>query len=135
MKFLDDEKLISAIADACRGLIYVSETDSPLEPVSFGVADGDKPSDYLAAMGKSTDERFEEVPADEFFQRLTRIEEWYTEAERDRARRFRNLFQLMNDNLSDIRIFRFGRIRIDIFIVGRAKSGRLIGVRTFAVET
>jgi hypothetical protein len=41
----------------------------------------------------------------------------------------------MNDNLSGIRIFRFGRIRIDIFIVGRAKSGRLIGVRTFAVET
>lgn len=135
MNFPDDENLISAIADACRGLIYVSETDSPLEPVSFGVADGEKPSDYLAAMGKSADELFEEVPADEFFQRLTRIEEWYTEAERDRARRFKTLFQLMNDNLSGIRIFRFGRIRVDIFIVGRAKSGRLIGVRTFAVET
>jgi len=135
MIFYDDQNLISALRAACKGLIYVSETDREFEPVWFDISANKTSADYLDKLRNCTDGASEEVPADEFFQRLSRIEDWYTESERRRAKGFADLFALMKSNLSDIRVFRLGRIQVEIFIVGIAKSGRLIGVKTSAVET
>jgi hypothetical protein len=71
----------------------------------------------------------------EFFERLTRDRDWFGDAERARAKKFLELQKLLEENLVDLKVFRFGRIRIDIYIVGLDTDGNLSGVSTFAVET
>jgi hypothetical protein len=111
MKHGKEDSLENEIANLCKELYYISETDSPVEAVSFNVP-----------AGKSS--------------RLTREENWHTETERKRARQFADLWRLMKEKLKDIKVFRFGKIRIEIFVIGREKnSGRLVGIRTMSVET
>lgn len=131
-----DDDLIAKIRSATDGLFYVSETDAPFEIVEFGFVNGNSLPDYISAMGKSSSDLPEQVSPEEFFSRLTRIESWFTETERERAGRYAVLWQLLQSGLEDIRVLRFGKIRIEIFVVGRAKnSGKLIGIKTVAVET
>jgi len=136
MKHGKEDSLENEIANLCKELYYISETDSPVEAVSFNVPAGNSSADYVAAIGKSKNEFFEEIPADIFFSRLTREESWHTETERKRARQFADLWRLMKEKLKDIKVLRFGKIRIEIFVIGREKnSGRLVGIRTMSVET
>ena len=51
------------------------------------------------------------------------------------AKRFLELQKLLEENLRELKVFRIGRIQLDIFVVGIDKSGSLIGVSTKAVET
>jgi hypothetical protein len=58
--------------------------------------------------------------------------------------KMRNLEQVLESNLDDVRVFYFGAngepgnvegIGVSIFIVGRSPSGSLVGVRTIAIWT
>ena len=42
---------------------------------------------------------------------------------------------LLKENLRERKVFRIGRIRLEIFAVGLDKDGSLMGVSTYAVET
>ena len=51
------------------------------------------------------------------------------------AAKFAELKKLLQDNLTDLQVIRFGRINISTFIVGRTAAGELAGVLTGQVET
>jgi DNA uptake protein ComE-like DNA-binding protein len=53
----------------------------------------------------------------------------------ENAQKFVNLRNALNNNLSDLKVYRFGRISISTFIVGRAPSGELVALLTGQVET
>ena len=74
-------------------------------------------------------------PFEEFFSRLTRVQDWHAEAEKERVRRFLKLRKLLRENLKETTVLRIGRIRIDIYVVGVDRYGKLAGIRTKAVET
>ena len=123
-----------AIGKACEGLFYISETDAVILPFFGKAADGTRKS--LAedlALEKNT--VVIEQPFQEFFSRLTKAQDWHTPVETERVKRFLKLQKLLKDNLKDITVLRIGRIRIDIYVVGIDRSGKLAGVITKAVET
>ena len=70
-----------------------------------------------------------------FFERLTAEKDWHSAKEKVRAEKFRALKRVLEDNLSELKVFKIGRVRKDIFIVGLDKDGRLVGARTESVET
>ena len=117
----DESKLFHEIERACAGLIYVSETDAPVSAFTGTVTARDQP--------------IEERDFAEFFSRLTANRDWHGAAENAKAKKFLTLQKLLEENLRDLRVLRFGERRIDIFIVGTDNDGRLMGVRTKAVET
>lgn len=53
----------------------------------------------------------------------------------ENAAKFANLKIVLQQNLTDIKMVRFGRISISTFIVGRAPSGELVALLTGQVET
>ena len=51
------------------------------------------------------------------------------------AQRFEHLKAVFGATLTEVKVYRFGRISISTFIVGRAPSGELVGLLTGQVET
>ncbi|MEP7214272.1 MAG: nuclease A inhibitor family protein [Acidobacteriota bacterium] len=128
----DPKALAAAIGVACKGLVYMSETDAPIEPF-FVQNVGDEPiADILK---KHFSGECSEADPDEFFARLTADQDWHTPLQKRTVKKFRALRNVLRSNLADLRIYRFGRIRIDILVVGREVTGDLAGIQTRAVET
>lgn len=131
----NSERLFGAIEDAVKGLIYVSEIDSAV--VGFAGVEAGEVSEktILQQLGCSGETVIEMISFEEFFARLTALKDWFGERETISAKKFLELKRLLEENLSDLKVFRIGNVRIDIFAVGIDTAGRLVGVRTKAVET
>lgn len=91
--------------------------------------------EILKQTGHEPDALVETVSADAFFERLIAINEWFGDSEKERAARFARLKAELAASLSDLTVFRIGRIRIDIYVVGIDAEGRLAGIATKSVET
>ncbi|MBC7899935.1 MAG: nuclease A inhibitor family protein [Saprospiraceae bacterium] len=132
---MNNKTLRTRIANACENVFYMSETDERIEPFFGGHTASVTKDTILEAEGKTGSIQIEEIETASFFERVTKINEWYGEAENENAKRWRELRDLLTENLRDLRIFKTGRIRIDIYIVGIDAEGNLMGVKTKAVET
>lgn len=136
--FHESEKNLPAIFPqleaACKGLIYISEIDAPVEAFTSDT-DSMNGGDILQQIVGKSDERIEEADFSKFFEKLTAVKEWHGEREKVRAKKFLDLQKLIEENLSDRKVFRIGNIRIRIYAVGLDSSGRLVGITTNAVET
>lgn len=120
---------------ACRNLIFISETDSSVVPIFEVSETGMSVKDFVAERISGGPVKIEEGPAAAFFEKLTSDRDWHSPEDTKRVRRYRRLENLMVHNLVDVRMFRAGRVRIEIFVIGRDAEGNMAGVRTLAVET
>ena len=77
----------------------------------------------------------EERNFEDFFKRLTGMQEWFGEEEIATANKYSDLKELLLKNLKDIKVFKIGKIEVDIYIVGLDAENILNGVWTKAVET
>jgi hypothetical protein len=124
-----------SIARAAEGLIFISETDAAIELFRWEEAN-EVTVDAVRNMAEIADDSpVEEADVDDFFSKLTVKKEWFGDRETERAERFADLYTELRANLRDLRVFRFGRIQISIYIVGVDAEGNLAGVMTKAVET
>ncbi len=126
------EDLILATID---GLFYVSETDAP-----FTIFKGEKTEEFDGSFFKksqkiSSTKPTEEVDFEMFFEKLIIEKDWFGEKERKRMKRFIDLKNLLKENLKNLKVFRLGKIKIDIFIVGLDEENKIFGIKTNAVET
>lgn len=113
-----------------EGVIFISETDAGLEPfVKFHGAQehSEKP--------RSSAEDSEEVSFEKFFDRLTARREWHTAADHKSTAAFSKIRKYLEKHLTDLRVVRHGKVRIDIVVSGKTPDGSLAGFRTRAVET
>lgn len=128
------DELFNQLETECRDLIYISETDSPVEPFMF-----DEMNLFLDDVARESEENFpgktERKGFDEFFDRLTTDREWHTESKKKQTERFRNLRRLLADNTSGREVIRQGDIRIRIFAFGSTPEGKVYGVKMISVET
>lgn len=129
------KELQRQIAAACDGLIYISETDAPVQPLVASDLDADILTVLMEDAGKPPDTNPEKISLDRFFERLIRIEAWFGSRDIARAERFRSLLELLRNELSDLRAYRVGEVNVRYFVVGRDAAGRLVGIKTAAVET
>jgi len=118
------DELFREIEEVCEGLVYISEKDAPVTAYR---------SDEL--VGKDESAPIEIVSFDRFFDRLTTEKDWFGDIQKQRAEKFRRLKGLLEVNLDELRVIRLGKIQVDIVVVGCDRDGRLMGIRTAAVET
>ncbi len=129
------DEMTDLLKTACEGLIYISETDSEIVPF---IADKIKDTSHDGILQFCNADRssvIEVIDEAGFFRRLTEHKDWFGQREAARADRFLKLQQTLRSYLTDIKVFRVGSVRIEIIVAGFDKSGRVAGVRTFAVET
>jgi hypothetical protein len=129
------KKTPRSLSEACEGLVYISETDSPIITFAGPGVEEMSATAAAAAAGIEFREPVETVALTEFFARLSEEKDWFGETEKKNAARFRELQAALESTLSDLTIFRFGKVRIDIVVAGLDVSSRIAGIKTSAVET
>lgn len=127
----EKEPIFEKIRSLVDGAMFLSETDAAIEPFFLKMKRGDSREVFLRLVG----DEYETQDAELLFARLTRSEDWYTPERKQQAARMSELAELLKDRLRGLAVYRFGRIRITIYLIGTDADGNLAGIRTEAVET
>jgi hypothetical protein len=124
--------VLGELRRASAGLLYPSESDVPFEPFRWEGA-GEPTPEQLGQLPTKGERRrkgkprpVKEVPFKEFFEEL---------AESEDAGRFREMEAVLRRGLTDLRVFRVGKVNVDIYLVGRDRAGQWLGLHTASVET
>lgn len=128
-------QLIARLAEAIDGLLYMSESDEPWEASTLEPDTAVERSTVHRLVGQKPDAPVEEQPLSEFFDPLIAEQDWFGDDERDTARRYKRLHELLTQNLVQPVVYRIGKINVDILIIGRSQGGSTICLRTKATET
>ena len=51
------------------------------------------------------------------------------------AAKFAKLRKALESSLTDLRVYRVGKVTVDVYLVGTTKGGELAGVHTKSIET
>lgn len=128
-------ELATQIKKATSGLYYSSETDAEVKLFAGEKTDEVTSVDLLNQIKFSADTPVALVDFEEFFSRLTAIQTWFGDEEKQTAAKFAALHDLLKNNLTNLNVFKVGSIEIDIYAVGLDAKGILTGIKTKAVET
>jgi hypothetical protein len=121
---------------AAAGLLYLSEGDFPLEVVHFPSGRGPPSAGAVArALGRPPAAPFAEQTLEQFFATAVTPRPWHSPVEQESVRRFRVLVQILRSQLRDTRVFRFGALDIDVYVVGVTSAGDWAGLATHLVQT
>jgi hypothetical protein len=131
---MTDAQLLDELREATRGLTYMSESDYPFEVFDWGK---DEPTpEFLRGLGNSdAEEPVETRTPAQFFRVATSEPDWKGAEELSVAMRFQALLRLLEQNLSDLKVFRVGTINIPVYVAGRSADGSWLGISTRVVET
>ncbi len=133
-KLRESDGLVRQIELAVRGLTYQSETDAAIKVFSGQKADSVSLENVLSQIG-SMDSKIEEKEFNAFFEPLIKSRDWFGDDERKKMENYIVLKNLLQINLIEKKVFRIGKIKIDIFVLGLDKDNTLCGIQTKAVET
>ena len=129
------EALVEQLKKAVKGLNYVSEVDSEVDVFTGVKAAKVNKSVIFNQTKTSTNTFIEEINFADFFCHLTKISDWFSLDEIEIAEKFSVLRDLLERNLEQLKIFKLGRTRIKIYIVGLHSDGILMGIQTNSLET
>ncbi len=128
--------LSAQIKKAASNLYYTSETDAEITAFDGKKAEVVTAQELLSQIESAEKSQpIEEKSSDEFFARLTEMQDWFGDEEKATAQKFADLKDLLEKNLKDVKVFRIGKVQIDIYVVGLDAEGNLKGIQTKAVET
>lgn len=129
------DSITTEFKQASKGLLILSESDAPFEVVRWPAQGQLTPAKLLQLTNHPPNALVEIVNVDEFFAIATAEEDWHDEEERETMQRFQHLVSVLKQNLSNIQVYRVGKINIDAYIIGVTPNGDWMGLSTKLVET
>ncbi len=130
-----EKELKKQIKKASEGLYYISETDAEILPFFGKQSQTVTKEEIIRQTERAADTPVEERNFGEFFARLTEIQDWFGDEEKATARKFAELKNLLESNLRDLKVFKIGKIQLDVYVVGLDAENNMLGIKTKAVET
>ena len=129
--------LLRALRKATSGLLLPSESDAPLTPFRFDGPPGAEPtpSALLAAEGRPDDTAVETISLSDLLDPFAQAAADTSPEDLAEAARFRALIRLLSSTLSDLRVYRVGKVDIDVYVLGKDASGAWLGLKSHVVET
>ncbi len=131
----EPDKFVEEVRKLSEGLYYISETDAEIIPFAGEKAAAVTKEEVLRQTKAAAETPVEERNFAEIFRRLTAVQDWYGEEEKETAARFGKLMDFLEKNLKDLKVYKVGSIQLKIYFVGLDAEGRLRGIQTEAVET
>ncbi|MBA2493292.1 MAG: nuclease A inhibitor family protein [Acidobacteria bacterium] len=131
----NNKELARQIKKVSEDLYYISETDAEIFPFIGNKAEAITGKEVLKQIKSSAETPVEERDFTEFFAYLTQIQDWFGNEEKTTAQKFSNLKDLLEKNLKNLKVFKVGKIQLDIYVVGLDAESNLMGIQTKAVET
>jgi hypothetical protein len=123
--FMSQDEL-KIIERASAGLLYPSESDAPFDLFRWPAKGAGSARDVVMLRGAGR--KMEEVMVDHFFAELVASDE---------GERYEQLRRALESQLLELRILRLGsgEVKVDIYLIGRTRSGDWAGLHTTSVET
>jgi hypothetical protein len=120
-----------------EGLFYPSESDEKLETIEFEKdfdfnIDESKLKKMIKAKPK---DKVDISEFESFWHIISTPQDWWTDFEKDRMRKFLILKDWMQLNLTNLTYLRIGRVEIKAIIIGQDKDCNWTGIKTLIVET
>ncbi|RDV16724.1 sugar-non-specific nuclease inhibitor NuiA-like protein [Pontibacter diazotrophicus] len=129
--------LLEQFRAASDGLLYRSETDAPFEVVHFPQVQDS--SALPAAIAQLPDMpegvKAEVVELPYFFRNMVGDDPDAGEEEVKIAQRFRELQELLEQRLQEVKVYKVGKRRIQALVLGKTATGDYAGLKTTLVET
>lgn len=128
------EAFKNSLSEKVNGLLFPSETDSPIDVVS--IADVENIKSKLAADNNVTKDAVTEVNFEEFLKMYGTEQDWQNPIQKDFATKFGDALKMLRGRLSEVQIFRVGSgVRAIIYLIGKEAENIWIGIKTTIVET
>ena len=131
------DSLLSKLGQLAEGLWYMSESDFPLEPVSFSSPLTNERLIEFAQPESPTGTTVQRLGLTEFLRHHTSEDHGGMLGDLALTRQFQALESFMKKELDNVHVYRIGEEpRIVILALGTTKDGqRLVGFRTVSIET
>lgn len=129
------DPITAQLTQASEGLLFPSESDAPFEAIHWKAEGQLTPAQLLQLTDHPPNAPVQVVDFDKFFAIATQEEDWHEEEEREAVQRFRQLVNVLKENLSQLQVYRVGDRDIDAYIIGVTPGGDWAGLVTKVVET
>jgi hypothetical protein len=121
------------LAQTSQGLVMPSESEYPFEIFTWKNVEL-TPEKILELTNYPPATSIEEVELDYFFRNVAGEKDWHDKIQKENVAKFKNLVQVIKDNLADIRVYRISTIEVNVYIVGKTNDG-VAGLATKVIET
>lgn len=130
-----DNAATAQIQKLTVGLNFISESDAPLEPVSYDAPAGDLPNTtLLQLLGEPAGAKVEKVELTQFLSNHT-ADNGVT-GNVATANRFKALQMYLKQELDGVQVYRIGAgPQVHAYALGRDVAGKLVGFKTVLTET
>jgi hypothetical protein len=126
----------AALQQAADGLTYPSETDSPWVALAWPSAQGEPNRQGVLKQGRQkATTPVEEQTVDDFFAPLVQEQDWHGPEEKADVAKYRILLDAVKRLLVTPKVFKVGRRKVAVYVVGQAPEGGWGVLKTTAVET
>ena len=126
---------ISALKRAIKGLFYMSEKDAPFLPLTWAEKTKPTKKKILEMGGHPPDSPVEQVKLEDFFAGPTSAQTWHGKQEKAAVKKYQALLASIQDNLTEVKVYKVGEARKTIYILGKTANGVWTGLETAALET
>ena len=118
-------------------LLYPSESDEPIEPVTCYLKQADpltvsQIKDWLMLPPAMY---VEEIPEADFWAPVITEQDWYGDEEKTRTASFQKLKETIESTLTVRQVFRVGESEMDVYLLGRQNDSERAGIKTKIVQT
>jgi len=139
---MNNSELTDQLKSASEGLLFMSESDYPFEVSLWEsskqtslIRENLTTQKILELTGHPQDTPVEIVTVNNFFRVATTEQDWYGEEELATLKKYQKLVETLNNNLSDLKVYRIGKIEIDVYVIGQTSTGDYAVLSTKVVET
>jgi len=126
---------LELMRQATADLLYPSEKDAPFQVFAWKHAGAVTKKNICALAGLPADSPVELVEFGKFFAPLLKVQKWYGPQEQAKIKRYAALHAVLMESLQRPKVFKIGKTRLKIYIVGKLGPDEVGGVATEALET
>ena len=130
-----NDATLAQLQKLTQGLLFISESDAPLEPVSYAAPVGDlADAQLLQTLGEDAKAKVEKVELTVFLRNHT-ADQGKT-GDVNLANRYKALQLYMKQELDGVQVYRVGTgPQVHVYALGRDVAGRLAGFKTVVTES
>ena len=131
---MQDNEILAQLKEKTEGLFFLSESDYPFETLRWGSSD--ITDDFLRNLpAENSQASVEERSFEDFYQKYAGKDHNRPATLQQLADSYRPAFDVLRKNLTDLRVYRVGRVNIGVYLVGKSDEGNWLGLSTRSVET
>ena len=134
---LTNLEIFEQLDELVKGLLWMSESDYPFEVFIWEFGKGISLNDeiVLKITKHSLETTVKVIEFEVFFRVVITEKDWHNAQEAEVVRKYKKLVSMMKQCLTDLKVYKLGEVRKDIYIVGKTNTGDYAGVATVSIET